>query len=216
MPAKKGSLDKRNLGRKVLDGAEYVGKNFWKALPIGASIAVRRKEKRERNKLFNEYKELHESYIQELSKEKPNKENLEKIRKEESDLNEKIIKKTISRNSIKQAFKEKACDLYSIVGTGIASLYIVGAALNYSGVDEKIENKIKHVEKVDSVYKAELGKCTSARDSFEFYKNNNLDKYLFEEPSFKDKEKFYNNIKQNSENNQSLYNPKSGNKNNKE
>lgn len=37
MPAKKGSLDK-SIGRKALDGAKYVGKNFWKVLPVGSLI----------------------------------------------------------------------------------------------------------------------------------------------------------------------------------
>lgn len=37
MPVRKGTLD-RSLGRKALDGAKYVGKNFWKVLPIGHEI----------------------------------------------------------------------------------------------------------------------------------------------------------------------------------
>jgi hypothetical protein len=44
MPAKKGSIDK-SLGRKVLDGAKYVGKNFWKVLPIGSSLNHIKKDK---------------------------------------------------------------------------------------------------------------------------------------------------------------------------
>jgi hypothetical protein len=44
MPAKKGSIDK-SIGRKVLDGAKYIGKNFWKVLPIGSSLNHINKDK---------------------------------------------------------------------------------------------------------------------------------------------------------------------------
>jgi len=37
MPVRKGTLE-RSLGRKALDGAKYVGKNFWKVLPVGSLI----------------------------------------------------------------------------------------------------------------------------------------------------------------------------------
>ncbi len=32
------TTDERTLGRKALDGAKYVGKNFWKVLPVGSLI----------------------------------------------------------------------------------------------------------------------------------------------------------------------------------
>jgi hypothetical protein len=42
MPAKKGSIDK-NLVEKTLDGARYIGKNFWKILPVGSAINYQEK-----------------------------------------------------------------------------------------------------------------------------------------------------------------------------
>ena len=34
------------MGRKVLDGAKYVGKNFWKVLPVGSIVNYDNKDKK--------------------------------------------------------------------------------------------------------------------------------------------------------------------------
>jgi hypothetical protein len=52
MPAKKGSIDGYNIKQKVLDGARYIGKNFWKVLPVGSAINYQDKLKLARRSAY--------------------------------------------------------------------------------------------------------------------------------------------------------------------
>ena len=40
-----GSIDKKTLGQNVLDGSKYIGKNFWKVLPVGSKLNHINKDK---------------------------------------------------------------------------------------------------------------------------------------------------------------------------
>jgi len=42
----------KGLGRKALDGAKYVGKNFWKVLPVGSLINNRNVSKKKGEKFL--------------------------------------------------------------------------------------------------------------------------------------------------------------------
>lgn len=46
---------KDNLGNKVIDKAKYIGKNFWKVLPIASSINYDLKRKNQGNRGEDEY-----------------------------------------------------------------------------------------------------------------------------------------------------------------
>ena len=51
-----GTLDERNLGEKFLYVAKYVGKNFWKVLPVGSAINYeinKAKKEKEENSYCN-------------------------------------------------------------------------------------------------------------------------------------------------------------------
>jgi hypothetical protein len=66
MPARKGSIEK-NFGRKVLDGAKYIGKNSWKVLPVGSEINFKRngteRMRRESSEIKYVLKELTKSVL---------------------------------------------------------------------------------------------------------------------------------------------------------
>jgi hypothetical protein len=53
-----GSTYERNLGRKVLDTAKYVGKNFWKVLPVGSLINFGYNELKKRKSYENPLKKI--------------------------------------------------------------------------------------------------------------------------------------------------------------
>jgi hypothetical protein len=61
MPAKKGSI-KRSLGKKALDGLNYVGKNFWKILPVGSGVNYHNKLKNGLIKEDRDKETLHSLY----------------------------------------------------------------------------------------------------------------------------------------------------------
>jgi len=49
------TIDERSLGKQVFDGAKYVGKNFWKALPMGSAINYEiQREKEIMNEAYKE------------------------------------------------------------------------------------------------------------------------------------------------------------------
>ncbi len=83
--------------------------------------------------------------------------------------------------------------VYAVASFGVNSL---NPTKQYEHISSDIKKSVKHVERVNSIYDSKLKECVNFQDSLEFYQRNGLKKYLFNEPSFDDKERIVNSLEE--------------------
>jgi hypothetical protein len=149
---------------KTLDALKYVGKNFWKVLPIGSLINQAKKNSPYDN--FLEHKEP-EKFSQE--------------RKKRS--------RTINRHAGYAALGSTLIGAYLFVGLNDGGW----TPKQWKEESQQQKEAIQYYKDVRNDYNSLFGDAVNFEDSLEIYKENGLPIKL-EEPNFWEKAKAVNNL----------------------